>query len=64
MEGNGKKLWLSKTFWVNVIALIAMVLQYIFGFITAPEDQVMILGVINIILRLVTKEEIGWKAKE
>lgn len=61
MENKSKKLWLSKTFWVNLISLVAIVVQMIFGFVIDPEHQFMILGVVNTILRLVTKDAIDWK---
>jgi len=52
-----KKWYLSKVIWVNALALIG-------GFfaqdILSPERQVQILGVINLVLRLVTKEEVSW----
>ena len=57
---EGKKIWESKTFWVNLIALVAIVVQTYTGFVVTPERQVEILGVINIILRLVTKKPIEW----
>lgn len=53
--------WKSKTFWVNVIAVGAIVAQSQFGYVLLPEGQVAILALINLILRKVTKEEIVWK---
>jgi len=51
-----KKWYLSKTLWVNVLAAIAGVTQAIMGTqLMDPEAQVAILGVINMILRVVTK---------
>lgn len=62
---NEKSLWLSKTFWVNIIAIIAIIIQYKFtGFVLTPEIQASILAVVNIILRLITKKEIIWTEKE
>lgn len=58
---TGKKFWTSKTLWVNIVAIIAMIVQfYKQDFILTPEIQFSILAVINIILRLITKEEIVW----
>jgi hypothetical protein len=51
--------WLSKTLWVNFIALVAAILQAKFGFVLEPTTQVMILTTINLILRCVTKDPIG-----
>ena len=57
---DGKKFYLSKTFWVNLIALVAIVA---FGIeAVSPETQVAILAVINMILRLVTKEPVVWSS--
>ncbi len=56
----GKKFWQSKTFWVNLIAIVALVLQQYTGYVITPEKQVAILSVINVVLRFVTKEPIVW----
>lgn len=49
------KVWYkSKVLWVNVIAVVAMLVQAKYGFIIEPVDQVAILGVINLILRATT----------
>ena len=62
---TGKKFWTSKTLWVNIVAIIAMIVQlYKQDFILTPEIQFSILAVINIILRLITKEEIVWDDTE
>lgn len=53
-----KKWYLSKTLWVNAIALAAMGIQNATGFEVSPEIQVYVLGAVNVILRLVTKEEL------
>ena len=58
-----KKLWLSKTFWVNVIGMIIAGLS-------ATQDPDLLpytaagIAVANIILRLVTSEGIGWTVSE
>lgn len=57
----GKTLWSSKTFWVNVIALVAMIVQSFTGEAISAESQVMILTVVNTLLRFLTKEPIDWK---
>ena len=58
---EGKKFWLSKTLWVNVLAIAALILQTYTGFVFSPEAQVSILGIINVLLRVVTKAPIEWK---
>ncbi len=55
-----KKFWQSKTFWVNVISIIAILVQTQTGFVIDAEKQVIVLGVVNTILRFVTKEQIVW----
>jgi hypothetical protein len=58
---DSKKFWESKTFWANLIGIGAMVAQSVNGsFVMPPEWQAAILAVINIVLRLVTKQEIVW----
>jgi hypothetical protein len=56
----GKKFWLSKTFWANVIALAAIIVQSYTGFVIEPEKQLALLGIVNVFLRFVTKEAIIW----
>ena len=57
----GKSIFLSKTFWVNLLAIVFMVINYFYPLVVlSPELQAIILGVINIILRLVTGQPIDW----
>lgn len=57
-----KKWYLSKTLWVNFIAIIAII---IFGVQEVPpETMAVILGAINMILRLITKEPVIWSEKK
>jgi len=51
-----KKFYQSKTFWVNVIATIAIGVQTQTGFIIDPSIQAVVLSVLNTGLRLVTKQ--------
>jgi len=51
------KKWIrSKTLWVNIIAIVAIILQTEYGFVISPEVEVAALGMINLILRAITKE--------
>jgi hypothetical protein len=50
-----KEWYRSKTLWVNVIALIAMIVQANYGFIIAPEEQIAVITIVNLILRAITK---------
>ena len=66
MENNSqiKPFWASKTLWLNVIAIVAILLQGKAGYTLGPEIQTSILLLINIILRAVTKQEIVWSRKK
>ncbi|MBI5410157.1 MAG: hypothetical protein HZA14_12405 [Nitrospirae bacterium] len=55
-----KTIWQSKTFWVNILAVIGILVQTQTGFIIDPTSQAAILSVINIILRLITKSPVVW----
>lgn len=58
-----KKWYLSKTLWVNAIAIVALVLQAQFGFVIGGEEQLAILAVVNLVLRAVTKEPLSLKGE-
>lgn len=50
-----KKWYMSKTLWVNVLAIAVMVTEYLIANqLYSPEIHVIVLAVINMILRLVT----------
>lgn len=55
-----KKFWKSKTFYVNLLAIVGLVAQDQFGFALSAETQVSALAAVNVTLRLITKEEIVW----
>ena len=57
---TGKKFWVSKTFWINLLSVAGIVTSSAFGFDIPAEWSVSILGVVNIVLRLVTHKEIVW----
>jgi hypothetical protein len=50
--------------WVNAIAIITIIAQGQFGFIVDPASQIVILGVVNIVLRAITGEDIVWSAPD
>lgn len=54
-----KSIWTSKTFWVNLIAAVALFVNAQWGFDLSPELQGTVLAVINIILRFFTKSAIA-----
>ena len=53
-----KKFWHSKVLWVNVIALVAIILQVVVGDEELAKEllaaEVSILAIVNFILRLIT----------
>lgn len=55
-----KKWWESKTLWTNTLAVVALVVQGKLGYVISPEDMVIAMGVINVILRAITKHEVVW----
>ncbi|MBM4301636.1 MAG: hypothetical protein FJ121_08915 [Deltaproteobacteria bacterium] len=60
-----KKAWYrSKTLWINLVAGVALVAQSRFGFVIDAEVQGGILTVINLVLRLITKEPVGLKDEQ
>ena len=57
-----KSIFNSKTFWTNIIGILAIIVQSMTGkMLINAETQVAILGVVNVILRMVTKEPVNWK---
>lgn len=58
-KGHGKPVWRSKTLWANTIALSALLGSRYAGIDISAEDQLAILGVINVVMRLISKDEVG-----
>ena len=54
-----KVFWQSKTFWLNALAGIAMVIQSQTSYVLDPEAQAGIIAFINIVMRFVTKNAIS-----
>jgi uncharacterized membrane protein len=46
----------SKTLWINGIAMLALLIQNITGFVIDLETQAAMIVVINLILRVITHE--------
>jgi hypothetical protein len=57
---TGKKFYLSKTFWVNVLCAAGLVLQMKFGFVIGAELQALALTAINLGLRKITNQPVTW----
>ena len=53
-----KPWFLSRTIWINVVAIAALILQAKYGFIICAEEQAAALVIINLLLRAVTKKEL------
>lgn len=60
----GKTWWKSKTLWVNLIAAGVFIVQMVTGFVVDVEAQAGLLAVINVILRLITREPLDWSKPE
>ncbi|MEM4720573.1 MAG: hypothetical protein QXT73_00750 [Candidatus Methanomethylicaceae archaeon] len=58
---NKKPWYTSKTLWVNFLALIASFLQLKYGIVFEPALQGVVLTLINIVLRIITREEVVWE---
>ena len=58
-----KPWWGSKTRWINAIAIGTLIARGKFGYTASVELEAGILGLINLILRLVTKGPVGWKSE-
>ena len=57
-DAAGKKWYVSKTFWVNVLAATALLTQMKWGFVFDAGSQALALTAINLVLRKITKEPI------
>ena len=53
---NTKRWYTSKTLWLNLLAIVALVAQTEFGYVLDVEAQAVILAVINLALRIITKQ--------
>jgi len=56
---DGKPLYKSKIFWANIIAIGAMVGQYVLGYSLSGEEVAFVLGGVNILLRYLNKDISG-----
>jgi len=58
------KEWLtSKTMWMNVICIIALIAQSQLVFVMDVASQAVMIATVNILLRTITKEPIVWKTE-
>lgn len=58
----GKAFYKSRTFWANIVAAALLIYQGVTGHELAlsPEQQALLLAIINLVLRAVTREPISW----
>lgn len=56
MTDETKKWYKSKTIIANIIALLAIIVQSQTGFIINPEEQVAIVILLNLVLRIITNK--------
>ena len=56
-----KSIFLSRTFWVNAIALIAFLIQRQWGFVIDEATQMAVLSSVNIWLRSITNTPVKWR---
>ncbi len=59
-ELTGKKWYVSKTFWANVVMAASIMVQSKYGFIVGPELQALGITFINVALRKITKDAMVW----
>lgn len=57
---DSKSWYFSKTLWVNVAAIAAIAIQGQTGYVIDPTTQTVALGMVNLILRKISKTEITW----
>jgi hypothetical protein len=58
---TGKSFWKSKTFWANIVAAGAVLVQMRYGFVIGLEYQAIVLSGVNMVLRAITHEPVSWK---
>jgi len=56
-----KKWYLSKTFWMGVVAIAGGVVEYIYGLPAGVSAATIAVGIINIIIRFYTNQPISLK---
>lgn len=54
-----KKAWQSKTLGINIIAVLGVILSNQFGIDLSEAESTGILAIINIMLRIITKQPLG-----
>jgi hypothetical protein len=60
MNAQAKSFLSSKVLWVNLLAILALALSTFFDVDLGAGWEAPVLAVVNMILRLVTKQPVGW----
>ncbi len=60
MDDGTKKWYTSKLIWAGLLTFVASLLQAKYGYVMDGATQGVILGLVVVILRVITKEEITW----
>ena len=60
----GKRWWLSKTLWANAMAVGCGFAASHYGIVISAEDQVAVLGVVNMVVRFTTKQPLVTRAED
>jgi hypothetical protein len=58
-----KTIWVSKTFWANLIAIVAIAVQEYTAYVIDLDIQIAALAIINMLLRMVTGKPVVWSKK-
>jgi len=58
INSGRKKPWKSKTIWANTILVLMAGLNQLGELGVSPERMILAIGLLNILLRLVTKEQL------
>lgn len=57
---KGKSIFKSKTFWLNALSIAGMLVQAKTGFVVDPASQAIALGLVNTLVRTITKDPVTW----
>ena len=58
-----KEWYWSKTLWINIISVAAIIIQSYTGYLIDPAMQVSALAIINIIVRAITGNDVTFGSK-
>lgn len=61
MPENKKTWYKSRMLWANTVAVAGIIITSVTGVEVDAETTVGILAVVNLILRIITKDRLAWK---